>query len=734
MIYLIDDKKLRQEKDFGWLSDEFEKIKKLIIPIYTLEEIEKSSEEIFRKENTVLYHESFLDNSTLNKQSVFKRVKLEQFAQNNPSFQLVIFSGSKNSRSVDGNIAHLPVSIVYQNLNIFAQRNTNNTNSLKYLAFGDNPEIERELLEKLEIANVNLEIEPTGTENLNCLFIPTYDKYIHNPINGATISEFYDQENDYDITEYIFKNLSQSKFENIFIPLCYGNTLSDYNGLRLATHIRCTESFNQLSRIYIYGYVGVDYLFQNEYFNILKTKNVFLVPYSKQAFVTYASIPPIKFPIEELPEQIAKLKLDVPLNYEDNHSIANEWAIYRWSESINADDEHIDKIVQKINARIYFKYLKTLYPISKNHILSKKDLKIEYSGNPKILYIDDEADKGWFEIFCNILTDKNGLTFEYLDDELDSKTQDEIINSAIDKIIKSNIDLVILDFRLHPNDFATSKIHEITGFILLKRIKKLNPGIQVIIFSATNKIWNLQALLDEKADGFIVKESPENSQDINFTTHSIISFKNTIEKCLKKCFIKKIFELIGPIANLVKNESEKKPSKFSLSISQQIIQNVNQRIDIFYKLLYNYPFNLEWPFSTLILIIEEIVNTLYIDEGLNHIVEIDAFNKVRCNYISDSKRVLCLKPSNNNSILLNEKYVIPENEMNYYNKASNRDPFNFRLACILHYRFLFPLGNEIYKYFPLYKLRSNSVMHIGQEKVRVKDLELGIDLLNQIIK
>lgn len=48
-------------------------------------------------------------------------------------------------------------------------------------------------------------------------------------------------------------------------------------------------------------------------------------------------------------------------------------------------------------------------------------------------------------------------------------------------------------------------------------IKKINPGIQVIIFSATNKVWNLQALQEAGADGFIIKESPENSIDPNFT-------------------------------------------------------------------------------------------------------------------------------------------------------------------------------------------------------------------------
>ena len=44
----------------------------------------------------------------------------------------------------------------------------------------------------------------------------------------------------------------------------------------------------------------------------------------------------------------------------------------------------------------------------------------------------------------------------------------------------------------------------------MKKIKEHNPGIQVIIFSATNKVWNLQALQDAGADGFIYKGNGEN--------------------------------------------------------------------------------------------------------------------------------------------------------------------------------------------------------------------------------
>lgn len=562
MIYLIDDKKLRQDKDLGWSTELLFEYNLYIHSIYTLEELESRAKEIFKLENVVLYHESFLDNTSLNHQSEFKRSKLEQFAKSHDTFKLVIFSGSKNSRSINGNIAHLPVSIVYNNLELFILKYKENDVKLEYLAYGDNPKIEIELIEKLENSLAQMEHEAAVIKNQSSLFIPTFERYIQNPIQNADYAEFYNHESDYEITEFILNNLNKTKYDNIFIPLCYGSSLSDFNGLRLATHIRCTESYNQLCRIFVYGFVSLDYLIHNEYFNILKTTNIFLIPFSKKAFRDYSSLPPVLLTKEALPEQIAKLKLEIPKNYEDSHSIANEWAIYRWSKSLNVADSAINKINEIVHFSLYFKYLQTIYPIIETQKIVEQDLKITVSGNPKVLYIDDEADKGWYEILCKILYDINRLNFDYLDPEFNSKTQEEIIEISTNKIINDDIDLVILDFRLHANDFIANSIVEVTGFKILTGIKKRNPGIQVIVFSATNKIWNLMALQEAGADGFIFKESPENNIDPEFTKIVITDFVAVMGKCLKKIFLRDFYDRLSKLkTELIPRKKFKKTDK-----------------------------------------------------------------------------------------------------------------------------------------------------------------------------
>ena len=157
MIYLIDDKKKRQE-DFGWSEDRLMKYEN-IQAIYSLEDLTAKTSEIFNNGNVVIYHESFLDNTPIKDEAVIKRRKLEEYAKENLDFYLSIFSGSKSSRFLENNIAHLPVSIVFQNLEVLSYKVSEGDTSLKYLLFGKNPEIEEELSLKLNIANNEIDSE-----------------------------------------------------------------------------------------------------------------------------------------------------------------------------------------------------------------------------------------------------------------------------------------------------------------------------------------------------------------------------------------------------------------------------------------------------------------------------------------------------------------------------------------------------------------------------------------------
>lgn len=130
------------------------------------------------------------------------------------------------------------------------------------------------------------------------------------------------------------------------------------------------------------------------------------------------SINPLKE--NDIKHEMGKIQLPVPQNYEDSHSIANEWAIYRWANATDSEDSAIEKITNTIKSNLYFKHLTTVYPPSEIKLIKEDRLKFrdQLSGisdglleqkDINILYVDDEADKGWYEIMANIIHDVNKI-------------------------------------------------------------------------------------------------------------------------------------------------------------------------------------------------------------------------------------------------------------------------------------------------------------------------------------
>ena len=400
MIYLIDDKTNRQE-DFGWNENIIESYTDVLVSISRYNQIDN---------NIILFHESFFDNieNKQNKDVNEIRNDLIKNTKEKQNFKVIFFSGSYNSREINETGGSMPVSILYQNLAFFLNNYIETeTTELKFLFFGKNPEIENILIHKRETAN-SLLIEELRNGNINSsnnnLIVSGNGQGFSNPFNKSINYTIFNKNvNDKELSIKLYDWFSEKEFDNIFIPLCFGPTLSDYNGLRLAIHIRCTNTKNQLKPIFIYSFVKYSYLLENEYFDILKTKNIFLIDYSKKAFDDAINTSNSPLTIEYLPKELKKINIQIPANYEDNHSIANEWAIHKWSHTINANDDSIDKINEVQNSNLFFKHLKTIYPLNFSDKLTSKQLKINYSGNPKVLYIDDEAEKGWYEIFCKIL-------------------------------------------------------------------------------------------------------------------------------------------------------------------------------------------------------------------------------------------------------------------------------------------------------------------------------------------
>lgn len=709
MIYLIDDKKDRQYKDFGWSEKKFAQHTNLIKPLYTIEEIAQIGENLYKDKNIILYHESFLDFTKNSKKAIEQRNKLQNIAETNKDLAIAFFSGSQGSRSLNGNIAHLPVSILYQNLEILINQHKQDSIELKCLLFGRKPEIEEELYLKLSQAQKDIEPVPAEIKGKN-LFVRPNSSFIQSAINGAIEEKLFNDVSDNKLSAKVNDWLFETEYDNIFLPLCFGPTLSDYNGLRLATHIRCTQTKNQFKRIFIYGFVGLENLVDHEYFNILKTKNVELVSYSKKAFEVAANKNFEPLQPEELLKEIQKLKLDPPLNYTDSHSIANEWAIHQWAKTIGCDEtDELEKVFQNVQANLYFKYLRTINPISDVDKISTKKLKINHEHRPKVLLIDDEADKGWYEIFSYILGDINGIYTDYLGIDFKKLSSDKILELSIDKVFRDNIDIVILDFRLNSLDFQNKSSEQITSVKLLKKIKEINLGVQVIAFSATNKIWNFQALQSAGADGFIFKNSSEN---INQTINNLIDHISLSSK--KAYWLKPIYKSFDTI----KNNAVKLTESFKVNLEN----NLSICFDLIIRSFENDK-NLNYAFLQLFLILEEFIKLdLIFDEGS------DCFVRHSSGDICVSKRI-GYKIECAVSLTDKGKYEINRNSF-IPGKKFKRFDTNFIVSSILIFKYGNP-NSSVLKWTSLYQIRNGKAAHYSKDK---NDSKVKITEIKSLIK
>ncbi|WP_209391007.1 response regulator [Chryseobacterium sp. RR2-3-20] len=252
---------------------------------------------------------------------------------------------------------------------------------------------------------------------------------------------------------------------------------------------------------------------------------------------------------------IRNINIRRPLSYKTNHSIINEWSIFRWSQILCIEQNLPEYIKHEIKNSLFFRYLMTINEIKETDIISNSNLSSGISSS--VLLIDDEEEKGWQSFFKTLLG--NNVKFDSIGKDFKSESiQEGVIEEAKRKILQSHPfpDIVILDLRLHDHDYTNGiKPSDLTGIKILQEIKNINKGIQVIVFSATNKATNLQYALDVGADGFIMKESPENSKDSNYSKESVNQIISILKTSSKRSFLKDIWEKISTLNDVIDNSA-----------------------------------------------------------------------------------------------------------------------------------------------------------------------------------
>lgn len=360
--------------------------------------------------------------------------------------------------------------------------------------------------------------------------------------------------------------------ENIELPLAVALYV------RLMLH-SCLKT--SLSQIYILTDLDVDtYKGYGVLSMLLMTQKVDIVNVNEvQDIQDILDIASPLLPSEYVEGFIDLIKIEPKEKVEGRHSIANEWGAYILAQSISAGQQNV--AIRPSGTSEYFLYssIVSLNAIDVSRIINGEsswifESKIQVKEQFTYLLIDDEAEKGWTETLKLLLPNANGTVWDKK--ALDyNGIEDEIRND----IEQCKFDVIFLDLRMNGVDEEknTNPV-DFSGMKILHAIKQVNPGIQVIMLTATNKGWNVKSMLEAGADGYYMKESPEYHFPLSYTEQNTRALKKEIEKCLERAYLKEIFRRIKRIDLNVDNGLGK-TIESQLAISFDLVRRANSYSD-----------------------------------------------------------------------------------------------------------------------------------------------------------
>jgi CheY-like chemotaxis protein len=356
-----------------------------------------------------------------------------------------------------------------------------------------------------------------------------------------------DKDIDLYISDFISQQITPKMPKAIFIKYALTDNYISFLGIRLAMHIRLAKSTVSSIPIIMLGEETIIEISKlSEIASLIGTSGIY---HSNEASETvHQYIEAINNEslggLKDITAFIDKISIPLPSNYSSHHSVSNEWALLRWSNYFSVKNN--EQLEQNIASQLFYKYLLNKFPIYPEKKLTPPVIK----GPTSILLIEDQWDKGWNNFFVNYFSNSPTVKYRAFEYDYKSKKSDEIVDNVIKHINEEKIELVLLDLRLCDEDFFEStKTENLTGYKILTSLKNINRGIQVIFISASNKIWNYKPLLKEGSNGYLIKESPENSNNPLFTEKTFSIFEENLELAISQTYLINIYSSTVQIIN-----------------------------------------------------------------------------------------------------------------------------------------------------------------------------------------
>lgn len=353
-------------------------------------------------------------------------------------------------------------------------------------------------------------------------------------INVPNISENVTGE----VPDFVSNNLKQ-EFDVLIIDAENMPRKEDKLALAIGMYVRlsCSEiGANSLAPIIIASDKQIkSFLHYKPYSQLLLTENVY---FQNRNNILLEPVKPLE--AQKYKENFLEYIHIQPGPEVGRHSIANLWGAYVLSRITNNTEVFEESRYQNRIKSLYFKYVLAKHPglLSINGSGESFE-KISNTGK-KILLIDDEAKiSGWDKVFKGMFLDSSSQ-FDVIDEKV--KDYKSLSVEARQKIEDGGYDLFLLDLRMNgveEEDVYDTK--KFSGYDILTKIKTLNRGNQVIMFTASNKAWNLKRLLQAGANGYYIKESPEFGFSDKFSIANYNSLRRDIENCLDDRYLKDVY-------------------------------------------------------------------------------------------------------------------------------------------------------------------------------------------------
>ena len=482
-----------------------------------------------------------------------------------------------------------------------------------------------------------------------CIIYDDATERLANALDVAHKISFDNATDDEGLHGFIENHINQSDFTytKLIIPCNLGSQSSplDFMGINLGLHIRLTKELEEqrlISLIFVDNR-SVEEILTSQVEKtgyLLTTKGCKLV--KPNGSLIKNAIENAQFPLaNELKSIINHLVLLSPEDTLSRHSIANQWGAMKLNEVSKVNALGADSDVLKKKKLLYYKWLLTKNETDFNNPnINLPNLLINNIGK-QVLLIDDEANKGWSEVLEKIFSKK---VFSYVPT---NENQGLFLAEARNMIKSKDWDLILLDLRLTKEDNSSKTlVDSFQGTTLLKEIKSLNNGIQVIIFTASNKAWNMQKLMFKyEADGYYIKEAPDFNLGKQFTKENYESFKEQINTAFERGYLRWFYrnhQVLKPlILNLITKLPQDKENDF---LYNEIIKQLDLAYDILKTNRANEDRFFEYAYLNYYQILENIVKIFhkYDENTKKHFLNIDTRKKI-ITYFKGQKRYSNIK-------------------------------------------------------------------------------------------